>query len=76
MMRWRHLTFRGCGKFVVEEAQFDDVSVTLTPTENVLALARGGGEFADRFGQFCQEFLCMESWNFIVHAVRFETVRT
>lgn len=42
--------------------------------DGVHALATKGGEMAQRFGRFVQENLCMESWDFIVDAVQYETV--
>lgn len=42
----------------------------------VVALARNGGEMAERFGQFCQQHLCMESWDFIDTVVEYEMVST
>ncbi|CAN0314603.1 unnamed protein product [Ectocarpus sp. 6 AP-2014] len=40
--------------------------------DGVHALAVKGGDMAERFGRFVQENLCMESWDFIVDAVKYE----
>lgn len=44
-------------------------------TEDLLTLARGGGALGERFAQFTRENLCMESWDFIVDAIRYQKVR-
>ncbi|CAN0140651.1 unnamed protein product, partial [Scytosiphon promiscuus] len=38
----------------------------------VLKLARNGGAMGARFAEFARANLCMESWDFIVDAVRYE----
>ncbi|CAM9364184.1 unnamed protein product [Hapterophycus canaliculatus] len=43
-------------------------------TDELLAFARKGGAMSDRFAQYARENLCMESWGFIVDAVRYEKV--
>lgn len=42
--------------------------------DGVLEFARKGEATAERFGEFCRVNLCMESWDFIVEVVHYETV--
>lgn len=46
----------------------------LTGVTGVLDFAGTGGMAEVRFGQFCLEHLCMESWDFIVEVALYEAV--
>ncbi|CAM9577281.1 unnamed protein product [Scytosiphon promiscuus] len=55
----------------------NDAEIGATPgTDDVLTLARKGGAMSHRFAQFVRENLCMESWDFVVDAVRYEQEST
>ena len=42
----------------------------------VIDFAREGGLPAERFGEYCDNNLCSESWEFVLVAVHYEMVRT
>lgn len=52
----------------------EDETSSNEDVDGVHALAVKGGDMADRFGRFVQENLCMESWDFILDAVKYEMV--
>lgn len=75
MMRSRHLTFHGVGGvgIVPVELNFDSEN-TSDDVEGSLLLAKNGGNNANLFGKLCQKSLCMESWDFVLDAINYETV--
>lgn len=75
MVRPRHLAVGRCcwaERSVASVENDADIMVT-SDLGGVLALAVKGGADANAFGQFCQKHLCMESWEFIIDVVRYET---
>lgn len=43
--------------------------------DGIIDFASDGGRPAELFGEFCEKNLCSESWDFVVIAVHYETVR-
>lgn len=51
----------------------DNIDVMVTSdTDGVIALATKGGEICLKFGAFCRNHLCQESWDFIVDVTKYE----
>lgn len=75
LIRFRHCAFRGLhGVEIIPVELALDTEMTSGDLGGSLCLARNGGKTAKRFGKFCQKSLCMESWDFVLDAVNYETV--
>lgn len=74
-MRSRHIMRRGlCGVMVIPLELDVDIEITSGDVEGSLCIAKNGGQMSDRFGKFCQKNLCMESWDFVLDAINYESV--
>lgn len=74
MVRLRHLSIGGfCGEHSVASLEHYANTAVTPDLDDVLTMAKKGGQNADEFGGFCQKHLCMESWDFIVDVVHYET---
>lgn len=51
----------------------DGAHAEVVGIDSVLTLARNCGEMGELFGRFCRTNLCMESWDFIVDVIHYET---